>query len=64
MAIHRQTYNNVIHTQVSLSVLYVGDIGTIDYYVAQGVGIIKMVTNITYGTPYTTTSSVIKYQVN
>ncbi|MBV9961126.1 MAG: hypothetical protein JO072_02665 [Parafilimonas sp.] len=64
LTIHGETYNNVIHTQVSLSVLYIGNIGTIDYYVAQGVGIIKMVTNVTYGTAYITTSTLNKYQVN
>jgi len=64
LQVHGQTYDNVIHTQVSLSVLFVGNIGTIDYYVSQGVGIIKMVTNVTYGTPYTSTSSITKYQVN
>lgn len=63
LTVHGQTYDNVIHTQVSLSVLYLGTIGTIDYYVAQGIGIVKMVTNVTYGTPYTTTTSLSDYQI-
>ncbi len=62
--VHGQTYANVIHTQVSLDALYIGHIGTIDYYVAQGLGIINTVANITYGTPYTNTVSLLSYHIN
>ena len=60
-----KTYTNVIHTNLELAYDITGPIGFYDFYIAKGVGIIRIRAELdTFGFIYTSCSDLVDYDIN
>ncbi len=64
LVIHGNTYTNIIHTRVTLTVQGPdAEIGTFDYFTAENVGLVKIVESNEFGSTSTSTTALISYHI-